>query len=213
MTDYKPSTTIQGQPQTSKNYPRLQLLGQELITKFGLARTRREFRFESSIISTFGDLEISAFVNAKIQELGIPAKIQELGITGNPQDLAMEMEIIRREFAADGEKTGLGWHIDDCQLVSKKTPPTYSLERFIHLFDDWWLYISGARLRIPRWTMILYLSTEGSTKDFIGGRLRLADGTEYRPVAGLGILIDSREVHMVTPVNSGKRKSIVIKIY
>ena len=213
MTDYKPSTTIQGQPQTSKNYPRLQLLGQELITKFGLARTRREFRFESSIISTFGDLEISAFVNAKIQELGIPAKIQELGITGNPQDSAMEMEIIRREFAADGEKTGLGWHIDDCQLVSKKTPPTYSLERFIHLFDDWWLYISGARLRIPRWTMILYLSTEGSTKDFIGGRLRLADGTEYRPVAGLGILIDSREVHMVTPVNSGKRKSIVIKIY
>ena len=213
MTDYKPSTTIQGQPQTSKNYPRLQLLGQELITKFGLARTRREFRFESSIISTFGDLEISAFVNAKIQELGIPAKIQELGITGNPQDLAMEMEIIRREFAADGEKTGLGWHIDDCQLVSKKTPPTYSLERFIYLFDDWWLYISGARLRIPRWTMILYLSTEGSTKDFIGGRLRLADGTEYRPVAGLGILIDSREVHMVTPVNSGKRKSIVIKIY
>ena len=125
----------------------------------------------------------------------------------------MEMEIIRREFAADGEKTGLGWHIDDCQLVSKKTPPTYSLERFIYLFDDWWLYISGARLRIPRWTMILYLSTEGSTKDFIGGRLRLADGTEYRPVAGLGILIDSREVHMVTPVNSGKRKSIVIKIY
>lgn len=199
-----PSTPKPSQPQTPKNYPRLQLIGQELITKFGLTEFRRQFRFEPRIISTFGDPEINAFVNAKLAELGI---------FENPQDSAPEMEIIRREFAGDGEKTGLGWHIDDCQLVSKNTPPTYSLERFIHLFDDRWLYISGTRSRIPRWTMILYLSTEGPHGDFQGGRLRLADGTEYRPVAGLGLLIDSREVHMVSPVRQGLRKSIIVKIY
>ena len=198
----------------AKNYPRLQILGHELITKFGLDESRRQFRFDTGvfqavdgstgIIQTSSDLEISAFVNAKLQELGI------LGKSQNP---AAEIEIIRRESAANVRKTGLGWHIDDCQLVSKNTPPTYSPERFIHLFDDRWLYISCARSRIPRWTMILYLSTEGPTNDFIGGRLRLADGTEYRPVAGLGLLIDSREVHMVSPVRQGLRKSIVVKIY
>lgn len=214
MTDYKPSITTSDQPQTSKNYPRLQQLGLELTTKFGLAKFRRQFRFDPGvfqaaidsprIICTFGDPEICEFVNAKLQELGIP---------GKPHNSAPDMEIIRREFAPLAKKDGLGWHIDDCQLVTKKTPPAYSLERFIHLYDDQWLYISGARSRIPRWTMILYLSTEGSCGDFQGGLLRLADGTEYRPEAGLGLLIDSREVHMVTPVRNGKRKSIIIKIY
>lgn len=204
MTDHQPCTAIHNQPQTPKNYPRLQLLGQELITKFGLAESRREFRFESGIITGFDDPEISKFVNAKLQELGI---------RGCQDSEPAEMDIIRREFEPLSGKTGLGWHIDDCQLVTKKTPPAYSPERFIHLFDDRWLYISGSMSRIPRWTMILYLSTEGSCGDFIGGLLRLADGTEYRPEAGLGLLIDSREVHMVTPVRHGKRKSIIIKIY
>jgi len=213
MTDNKPSTTSPNQPQTTKNMPRLQLLGQELITTFGLAKFRREFRFDTRIIQASSDPEICEFVNTKLAELGIPAKLQELGISGNPQVSAADMEIIRREFSADGNKTGLGWHIDDCQLVVKSTPPEYSTERFIHLFDDRWLYISGARARIPRWTMILYLSTEGPTHDFTGGLLRLADGTKYRPEAGLGLLIDSREVHMVSPVRRGQRKSIIIKIY
>jgi hypothetical protein len=187
-----------------KNYPKLQIIGQELITNFGLIGFRRKFQFDAGIIGNSSDQEIGVFV------LG---KLSEFGITKKSQDSSVDMEIIHREFAAFSGKDGLCWHIDDCQLVTKTTPPNYSQERFIHLFDDRWLYISGARSRIPRWTMILYLSTEGIGQDFVGGRLRLADGTEYRAEAGLGLLIDSREVHMVTPVRSGKRKSIVIKIY
>ncbi len=196
------------------NEPKLLLTGREILTKLDLARTRREFWFDAGIIQDFGDLEIKQFSLEKLQELELVPESVKI------QDFAGEMDVVRRVFTiaepetvgqATNTKTGLGWHIDDCQLVSKKTQPSYNLERFIHLYDDQWLYISGARCRIPRWTMILYLSTEG--KDFEGGRFRLVDGREWRVIAGLGLLIDSREVHMVTPVKSGTRKSIIIKIY
>ncbi len=188
--------------------PKLLLTGREILAKLDLANSRREFRFDAGIIRDFGDLEIKQFSLGKLQELGLVPESAKI------QDFAGEMEVVRRVFSSSCEpekRVGLGWHIDDCQLVSKKTPPSFNPERFIHLYEDQWLYISNPRARIPRWTMILYLSTEG--RDFEGGRFRLADGREYRPVAGLGLLIDSREVHMVSPVKSGTRKSIIIKIY
>jgi len=187
--------------------PKLLLTGREILANLDLARTRCEFRFDACIIRDFGDLEIKQFSLGKLQELGLVPESAKI------QDFAGEMEVVRRVFSSSEpeNRAGLGWHIDDCQLVSKKTPPSFNPERFIHLYEDQWLYINGARSRIPRWTMILYLSTEG--RDFEGGRFRLADGREWQTVAGLGLLIDSREVHMVSPVKSGTRKSIIIKIY
>jgi hypothetical protein len=189
------------------NEPKLLLTGREILTKLDLARTRREFRFSAGIIRDFGDLEIKQFSLVKLQELSLVPESTKI------QDFAGKMEVVRRVFSGSelAKRAGLGWHIDDCQLVSKKTPPSYNPERFIHLYDDQWLYINGPRAQIPRWTMILYLSTEG--RDFEGGRLRLADAREWLAEAGLGLLIDSREVHMVSPVKSGTRKSIIIKIY
>ena len=190
----------------NQNEPKLLIAGRELLTKLDLASSRREFWFDAGIIRDLGDIEINQFSLGKLQEWGLVPESRQI------QDFAVE--IVHRVFG-DAEsginKIGLGWHIDDCQLVSKKIRPRYNPERFIHLYDDWWLYISGARSKIPRWTMILYLSTEG--RDFEGGRFRLADGREWRAIAGLGLLIDSREVHMVTPVKSGIRESIIIKIY
>lgn len=189
------------------NEPKLLRTGRELLTKLDLANSRREFLFDAGIIADFGDQEIKQFSLGKLQELQLIPESTKI------QDFAEEMDVVRRVFSSceHENRAGLGWHIDDCQLVSKKTPPSYNPERFIHLYDDRWLYISGARSRIPRWTMILYLSTEG--RDFEGGRFRLADGREWEAEEGLGLLIDSREVHMVTPVKSGIRKSIIIKIY
>lgn len=188
--------------------PKLLIAGRELLAKLDLARSRREFWFDTGIIRDFGDPEIKQFSLGKLQEMALVPE------TAKITDFAGEMEVVRRVFsnsADTGKRAGLGWHIDDCQLIVSSCEPSYTPERFIHLYGDRWLYINGPRARIPRWTMILYLATEG--RDFEGGQLRLADGQEYHPVAGLGLLIDSREVHMVSPVRSGIRESIIVKIY
>ena len=82
-------------------------------------------------------------------------------------------------------------------------------ERYWNIKGNKYLYSSSGM--IPLYTCVLYFSDFG--KDFTGGEFRFVDGTSIKPQCGLGIAFDSREVHMVTPVKSGNRKSMVVKLY
>jgi hypothetical protein len=114
-------------------------------------------------------------------------------------------------------KLGLKWHIDDCVINNRKEPPTYNLEQYILLSANpaeskyRYLYFNTPTKRLPRYTLLFYSSTYG--EDFTGGKLCLSDGVEILPVKGHGFLLDSREVHMVTPVKTGERRVSVVKIY
>ena len=111
---------------------------------------------------------------------------------------------------------GLNWHIDDCQIVFLNHMPSYNRECYKVISTEnrkKYLYFNP---RTPskapsRYTLLFYCSTQGI--DFEGGELCLADGMKIIPVKGEGVLMDSREVHMVTPIKSGLRKIVLVKIY
>ena len=109
------------------------------------------------------------------------------------------------------EKPGLKWHIDDCQLVNFKIAPTYNLEQYIYLEGTKYLYFNTPTKTLPKFTILFYSSTY--KEDFDGGLLILADGTQIIPQKQHGILMDSREAHMVSPVSRGTRNVSVVKIY
>ena len=111
---------------------------------------------------------------------------------------------------------GLGWHIDDCQVVTMKTPPVYRTEYYSRIpgTTNKYLYLNPSNTLtgyLARYTVLLYSSSWG--KDFKGGELHLADGTRIRPEKGHGVLLRTKEVHMVTPIRDGVRKVTVVKIY
>jgi hypothetical protein len=64
---------------------------------------------------------------------------------------------------------------------------------------------------LPTKTILFYKSSWNI--DFTGGILRFADSTEIKPKINTGIIFNSIEVHMVTPIKSGTRKVCVVKIY
>jgi hypothetical protein len=106
---------------------------------------------------------------------------------------------------------GLKWHIDDCVITKHKTPPTYNLDQYIHLDGIKYLYFNTPTNRLPRFTLLFYYSTYDI--DFTGGELCLSDGFCLKPCAGMGFIMDSREVHMVNPIKSGVRTVSIVKIY
>lgn len=114
-------------------------------------------------------------------------------------------------------ESGLKWHIDDCVINNRKEPPTFNQEQYILLETNSaeskyrYLYFNTPTKRLPRFTLLFYSSTFG--EDFTGGKLCLSDGVEILPQRGHGLILDSREVHMVTPVKSGDRRVSVVKIY
>ena len=118
-----------------------------------------------------------------------------------------EIVIVRKTIST----SGLKWHLDDCQLVTMRTPPIYNQEHHVKLeFEtDKYLYTSSGKT--PRYTVLFYSSTWGV--DFEGGELLLADGTRIRPVKNHGLVLHGSEVHMVTPVKSGTRNVTLAKVY
>ena len=192
----------------SGNMPILQKFGCEFIERWDLKSKRQTFTFDSCLkrddISESNILDIlpSSLIQSSLEENYTSATsfmdIQRQPIT--------HIEILSRDFG--GDLTDLKWHIDDVQLVSRKVIYK-NAERYYQLDDKHYLYTNDAA--IPQWTIVLYFSNWGS--DFTGGEFRFADGTSIKPRRGTGIAFDSREVHMVTPVKSGERYSLVVKLY
>ncbi len=110
-----------------------------------------------------------------------------------------EKKIIEKETSTGFE---MGWHQDDVAFHrnSKKHCQSYNKNEIKPYCKN----------NPPIYTMILYYSTYG--EDFEGGEFCFVD-RKIKPVKGLGIIFDSREVHRVLRVRNGNRKSILIKLY
>jgi hypothetical protein len=174
--------------ESNKN-PLLYNIGKQLLKDYDLKTCRIFFEF------TNNDIKSNEFIKKFIKD--------KLNISFE-EDL---IDIIRKQIP----ENGINYHIDDCVLITKKTQPTYNKERYIQISENKYLYFNNRFNKIPQKTIIFYMSTYG--EDFTGGILRLCDDFEFKPKKYTGIVLDSREVHMVTQIISGTRNIILVKIY
>lgn len=182
----------------ASNIPAIYTWGKHLLETLNLASYRRSFTFSFPMNTDTPREVIIDFIKTT------------LGITDfDPAHVVIVHKSIPPQ--------GLKWHIDDCVINNRKEPPSYNLEQYILLEANpeeskyRYLYFNTPTKRLPRFTILFYSSTFG--EDFTGGELCLADGTKIQPQRGHGFLLDSREVHMVTPIKSGERRVSVVKIY
>ena len=184
-----------------RNIPAIYTWGKKIKKDLNLSAIRREFTYPFEMTSNTPRETIIDFISSQTHQLGI-------------SEFNAEHVVIIHKTVPE---PGLKWHIDDCVINNRKEPPTYNLEQYILLEANpteskyRYLYFNTPTKRLPRYTLLFYSSTYG--EDFTGGKLCLSDGAEILPVKGHGFLLDSREVHMVTPVKSGERRVSVVKIY
>ena len=164
----------------------LQEYGQELISKYNLTDKRSMYYYDFELTHD----NILRFCEQKLNK-----KINNY-------------EIINKEFQ---DKQSLKYHIDDCQIIKMKIEPLYNKEKYIHIKDNYYLFVNNQYNKIPEATFIFYESTYDI--DFTGGILVLSDKTNIYPKKNMCILIDGCEVHKVTPIINGKRKSTILKMY
>jgi len=164
---------------------KLKNFGIEMINKYELKNKRIIFNFETS---NYIDI-CEKIINKKI----------------------IKYKMINRVFNNNTNLKELKYHIDDCQLVTLKQTPIFNQNKYIKITSNKYLFINNEMNQIPLFTVIFYLSDYNI--DFSGGIFIFADGTKIYPQKNLGILFDGREVHMVTPITHGSRKSTIIKIY
>jgi len=115
-----------------------------------------------------------------------------------PIDNSMRIEVIAK-VGQNGWK--MGWHQDDVSFYknSRKHCEKYGVDKFT---------ICGKNP--PVYTMVLYMNTYG--EDFFGGEFCFVD-LEFKPMKGIAVFFDSREVHCVKKIVSGTRESCVVKFY
>ena len=172
----------------------LENIGKNLLQEYNLQQYRQTFEYDFEIGFNKPDetnKNIKIFIRTKLN----------INFDENYFD------IIHKQIP----ETGLKYHIDDCVLVSKKSEPEYNKERYIKISDNKYLYFNNRFNKLPTKTIIFYSSTYKI--DFEGGILKLCDNTEIIPHKNHGLIFDSREVHMVTPVKSGLRKVSIVKLY
>jgi hypothetical protein len=171
------------------NKPQLYNIGKQLLQDYDLKTSRIFFEFNDKNIES--DESIKNFI------------VNKLNILFDNNFI----DIIRKQIP----ENGIGYHIDDCILTTKKSEPVYNKDKYIKISENKYLYFNNRFNKIPQKTIIFYMSTY--KEDFDGGILRLCDDIEIIPKKYTGIVMDSREVHMVTPIKSGIRKIILVKIY
>jgi hypothetical protein len=165
----------------------LQEYGLHLINRYNLKEKRLYFTFNYNDLSNNVLIDfISNLINKNITEY----------------------EIINRTF---NNNENLNYHIDDCQIVKLKEKPKYNQEKYIQINNNKYLFINNKYNKLATYTCVLFLSTYNI--DFTGGEFMFADDTIIYPIQYNGIIFDGREVHKVNNINSGKRETIVIKIY
>ena len=136
-------------------------------------------------------------LSRRLFDFNVDSKIEEI-ISGLGLD-KYKMKIVERKSEKDFQ---MNWHIDDMCIFrnSKSHCNKYNKQQIIPYCKE----------SPPIYTVILYYST--IDVDFIGGEFCFVD-EKIKPVRGLGILFDSREVHRVNRVRDGLRESIVVKLY
>ena len=181
---------------SQRNIPAIQKYGKLILERYNLSSARKEFTFDFIINHDAEPSTANDTIRAFLEHT--------LHFT---QQQATNAVIVHKTI----DKPGLKWHIDDCQLVNFKTAPSYNLEQYIHLEGSKYLYFNTPTKTLPKFTILFYSSTY--KVDFDGGELILADGAQIKPEKQKGIMIDSREAHMVLPVSRGVRNVSVVKIY
>ena len=194
---------MSGNPRYNK--PLIQRYGEYILADDpDIILARKTFNYDIDLSGDDANDMIIEFINREL-----------LSYAGNPIT-SDHVKIIHKDIP----DKGLNWHIDDCQVVSMKEPPTYKLECYKRLSniipdcnDNKYLYFNPDTPtdRPAKYTVLFYSSSWGI--DFQGGELFLADGVKIRPMKGTGIMMDTREAHMVSPVRNGIRKVCLVKIY
>jgi hypothetical protein len=187
---------MENQMEKQNNMPAIQKYGILILERYNLADSRLEFTY---------DFPIDHANNPSNADDNI-SKCLENNLQFTKAE-ATSAVIVHKSI----DKNGLKWHIDDCQLVNFKNEPTYNLEQYIYLEGHKYLYFNTPTKTLPKFTVLFYSSTYKD--DFDGGLLKLADGMQIIPKRQCGIIMDSREAHMVTPVTRGVRNVTVVKIY
>lgn len=97
------------------------------------------------------------------------------------------------------------WHVDDAIVMNVPSNNNYNN---IKINENKQLVYHSQK---PIYTLIIYESNYN--EDFTGGELEFVDGYRCKPKKGSYIFFNSCEVHKLNKINSGMRKSILIKFY
>jgi predicted 2-oxoglutarate/Fe(II)-dependent dioxygenase YbiX len=116
------------------------------------------------------------------------------------------IEIVYRNNTSE-DKYSMKWHIDDKQLIKKNIQPVHSME-IIHQ-DEKHIYALYGN-KNPKYSIILYLDSHNI--DFKGGEFHF-ENEIILPQKGDILIFDSRLVHKVDLLTSGRRRAILIKLY
>jgi len=206
------------------NKPNLEIIGKELLEKYNLKDYRQYFTFDFDINFDINFDNLDNLDNPDNLDNLIKSNIVIKNFIRTKLNISFHddyIDIIHKKIP----EIGLNWHIDDCVIVTKKSvrknklninnlffsEPKYNKERYIKITENKYLYYNNKFNKLPIKTIIFYSSTYG--EDFTGGILKLCDDTEIKPQKYTGIVLDSREAHMVTPVKSGNRFVTLVKIY
>lgn len=104
----------------------------------------------------------------------------------------------------------MNWHYDNKQLIKHKISNLQKIHSLqIVTMDD--KYIYGLYCKNPiHNTIIIYLDTYNI--DFEGGEFHFHDQIVH-PEKGMLLYFNANELHKVSPLTSGKRRAIVVKIF
>lgn len=97
------------------------------------------------------------------------------------------------------------WHVDDAIVMNVPSNNNYD---DVKISENKQLVYHSQK---PIYTLIIYESNYKD--DFTGGELEFVDGYKFKPKKGAYIFFNSCEVHKLNKINSGMRKSILIKFY
>jgi hypothetical protein len=118
-------------------------------------------------------------------------------------------EIVFRNHT-ESDRYSMNWHYDNKQLIKHKISNLQKIHSLqIISMDDKFVY--GLYCKNPiQFTIIIYLDTYNI--DFEGGEFHFHDEVVY-PEKGMLLLFNAEELHKVTPLISGKRRAIVVKVF
>lgn len=122
------------------------------------------------------------------------------------QDTKYEI-VFRNHIASD--KYSMNWHYDNKQLIKHKVSNLQKIHSLqIVSIDDKYIYGLYCK-NLIQFTIIIYLDTYNI--DFKGGEFHFHDEIVY-PERGMILIFNANELHKVSPLKSGKRRAIVVKI-
>lgn len=118
-------------------------------------------------------------------------------------------EIVIRNHT-ESDKYSMNWHYDNKQLIKHKISDLQKIHSLqIVSMDE--KYIYGLYCKNPiKSTVIIYFDTYNI--DFKGGEFHFHDQIIY-PERGMLLFFHVDNLHKVTPLTSGKRRAIIVKIF